>query len=106
AGLLLFTTVNPWLRAFFALDLPRAVVLLSAVGIVAITGTVMVFTLQAVGWAKVVPEILREHPPTEPAAWRRLTRRVVESSGWDRSFLTTTEEQQVVEPEPKRDEGD
>jgi cation-transporting ATPase E len=106
AGLLLFTTVNPWLRAFFALDLPRAVVLLSAVGIVAITGTVMVFTLQAIGWAKVVPEILREHPPTEPAAWRRLTRRVVESSGWDRSFLTTTEEQQVVEPEPKRDEGD
>ncbi|MCH7901936.1 MAG: HAD-IC family P-type ATPase [Acidobacteria bacterium] len=106
AGLLLFTTVNPWLRAFFALDLPRAVVLLSAVGIVAITGTVMVFTLQAIGWAKVVPEILREHPPTEPEAWRRLTRRVVESSGWDRSFLTTTEEQQVVEPEPKRDEGD
>ena len=85
AGLLLLTMVIPFLRDFFSLDLPRAVVLLSAVGIVAITGTAMVFALRAVGWARVVPEILREHPPTEPAAWRRLTKRVIEGSGWDRS---------------------
>jgi len=106
AGLLVFVMVNPWLREFFALDLPRTVVLLAAVGIVAITGTVMVFTLQAVGWAKVVPEILRENPPNEREAWRRLTRRVVKSSGWDRSFPTTTEMQLVVDPEAKNDEDE
>jgi hypothetical protein len=104
AGLLVVVMVSPPLRGFFALDLPRTVVLLAAVGIVAVTGTVMIFALRAVGWAKVVPELLREHPPTEPEAWRRLTRRVVEGSGWHRSFPTTTEMQPVVKPEPEGDE--
>jgi len=100
AGMLVVAMASPTLRDFFALDLPRTVVLLAAVGIVAITGTVMIFALRAVGWAKVVPELLREHPPTEPGAWRRLTNRVVENSGWHRSFPTTTEMQPVVKPPP------
>ncbi|HEY4607338.1 MAG TPA: HAD-IC family P-type ATPase, partial [Acidimicrobiia bacterium] len=100
AGLLLLAMASPWLRDFFALELPRTVVLLAAVGIVAITGTVMIFALRAVGWARVVPELLREHPPTEPGAWRRLTSRVVEDSGWHRSFPSTTEMQPVVKPAP------
>jgi cation-transporting ATPase E len=99
-GLLVVAMTSPTLRDFFALDLPRTVVLLAAVGIVALTGTVMIFALRAVGWAKVVPELLREHPPTEPGAWRRLTSRVVEGSGWHRSFPTTTEMQPVVKPPP------
>ncbi|MEX1037851.1 MAG: HAD-IC family P-type ATPase [Acidimicrobiia bacterium] len=96
AGLLLVTMANPALRGFFALELPRTVVLLAAVGVVALTGTVMIFALRAVGWAKVVPELLRELPASEPQAWRRLTTRVVEGSGWHRSFPTTTEMQPVV----------
>jgi cation-transporting ATPase E len=100
AGMLVVAMASPTLRDFFALELPRTVVLLAAVGIVAITGTVMIFALRAVGWAKVVPELLREHPPTEPGAWRRLTSRVVENSGWHRSFPTTTEMQPVVKPPP------
>ena len=99
-GLLLMAMASPMLRDFFALDLPRTVVLLAAVGIVAITGTVMIFALRAVGWARVVPELLREHPPTEPGAWRRLTSRVVEDSGWHRSFPSTTEMQPAVKPPP------
>jgi cation-transporting ATPase E len=104
AGLLLVAMVTPFIQDFFALDLPRTVVLLAAAGIVAITGTVMIFALRAVGWARVVPELLREHPPTEREAWRRLTRQVVEKSGWHRSFPTTTEMQPVVPPPPREGE--
>jgi cation-transporting ATPase E len=101
AGSLLLAMLTPFLRDFFALDLPRTVVLLAAVGIVAVTGTVMIFALRALGWAKVVPELLREHPPTERDAWRRLTRRVVEGSGWHKSFPTTTEMHPVTKPPPE-----
>jgi hypothetical protein len=100
ASMLVLVMVTSFLRGFFALDLPRAVVLLSAVGIVAITGMVMVFALRAVGWAKLVPELLRDVPPSEPNAWRLITRRVVERSGWHRSFPTTTEMHQVTPPRP------
>lgn len=99
SALLVLTMATPPLRDFFALDLPRAVVLLAGVGIVGITGMVMVLALRAVGWAKLVPEILREVPPSEPNPWRLLTRRVVERSGWYRSFPTTTEMRQV-DPHP------
>ncbi len=104
AGLLLVTMTNPALRDFFALELPRTVVLLAAVGVVALTGTVMIFALRAVGWAKVVPDILRELPANEPYDWRRLTTKVVEGSGWHRSFPTTTEMQPMVRPEREFDE--
>jgi cation-transporting ATPase E len=100
AGLLVLVMITPFLRDFFALDLPRAVVLLSAVGIAALTGTVMVISLRAVGWAKIVPELLREHPPSQPQAWRLISRRVVERSGWAKSFPSTTEMQPVVERPP------
>jgi len=106
AALLVVSMLSPPLRGFFALELPRAVVLLSAVGIVAMTGTVMVFTLQAVGWARIVPAILKEYPPTQPQAWRRFTRRVVESSGWEQSFPTTAELQPVVKPEAEPNQDD
>ncbi|MDH3463599.1 MAG: cation-translocating P-type ATPase [Acidimicrobiia bacterium] len=95
SALLVLSMALPPLRDFFALDLPRAVVLLSAVGIVAVTGMVMVFALRFVGWAKVVPELL-DFPSSEPDPWRVLTRRVVERSGWARSFPTTTEMQTPV----------
>jgi len=104
AALLVLAMGTSFLRDFFALDLPRAVVLLAAVGIVAVTGMVMVFALRAVGWAKLVPELLREVPPSEPNPWRLLTRRVVERSGWERSFPTTTEMHQVERAALPRDD--
>jgi hypothetical protein len=64
----------------------------------------MIFALRAVGWAKVVPEILRELPASEPQAWRGLTSRVVERSGWHRSFPTTTEMQPIVKADTGPDE--
>ena len=100
SGMLVLAMSTPLTREFFALDLPRAVVLLAAVGIVAITGAVMVFALRALGWAKVVPAILRQHSPGEPGSLRRLRKRVVDGSGWYRSFPTTTEMQQVVVAKP------
>jgi cation-transporting ATPase E len=106
AGLLVLAMASSLLRDFFALELPRVVVMLAAVGIVAVTGMVMVFSLRAVGWAKVVPELLREHPRSEPDTWRLLTRKVVERSGWHRSFPTTTEMQPVVPRPPPADQED
>ena len=61
---------------FFELNLPRAVVLVAAIGVVAITGTVMISTLRAVGWIRQVPVYLREHPPTVSATWSDLRERV------------------------------
>lgn len=106
AGLLVLSMSLPFLRGFFALDLPRAVVLLSGVGIVAITGMVMVIALRAVGWARIVPELLRDVEPGEPEAWRVITRRVVERSGWHRSFPTTTEMHTVPRPSKSTDDRD
>jgi len=103
AALLVLAMSTAFMRDFFALDLPRAVVLLAAVGIVALTGLVMVFALRAVGWAKLVPELLREVPPSEPNAWRLLKSRVVERSGWHRSFPTTTEMQPITPPRGERE---
>jgi cation-transporting ATPase E len=103
AALLVLSMSLPFLRDFFALDLPRAVVLLSAVGIVAVTGLVMIFALRALGWARLVPELLKEVPTSEPDPWNHLKRRVVEKSGWYRSFPTTTEMQPVSRPEPSED---
>ncbi|HUF14978.1 MAG TPA: HAD-IC family P-type ATPase [Acidimicrobiia bacterium] len=102
-GLLVLVMATPALRSFFALELPRTVVLLAAVGITALTGLLIVLSLRAVGWARVVPELLREHPPSEPEAWRRLTKRVVERSGWYRSFPTTTEMQTTTPRTPPPD---
>lgn len=104
SGLLVLSMAVPFLRDFFALDLPRAVVLLSAVGIVAITGLVMVFALRAVGWARLVPELLRDVPASEPNTWEAVKQRVVDRSGWYRSFPATSELEPVTET-PAEDEN-
>lgn len=110
AALLVLTMITPFLRDFFALELPRTVVLLSAVGIVAVTGFVMVSALRALGWAKLVPELLRDYSPADPGAWARLTTQLVERSGWSKSFPSTTEMQPVIDrsdtPTPPEEEPD
>ncbi len=61
---------------FFELNLPRPVVLVAAIGVVAITGSLMMTTLRAVGWARQVPLYLREHPPNVSATWTDLRERL------------------------------
>jgi hypothetical protein len=63
-------------QEFFALNLPRPVVLVAAIGVVAITGTVMITTLRAVGWVRQVPVYLREHPPNVSTTWTDLQKRL------------------------------
>ncbi|MFP3914299.1 MAG: HAD-IC family P-type ATPase [Actinomycetota bacterium] len=81
--LLVLAVLNPTSAELFEVDLPRPVVLLAALGIVAITGTVMIFALRALGWARAMPAILRE---VEPDTWRDLPQRITQLSGWHRSF--------------------
>jgi cation-transporting ATPase E/undecaprenyl-diphosphatase len=50
----------PALRDFYALTLPRPVVVLAAYGIVALTGAVMYAALRASGWWRELPSAIRE----------------------------------------------
>ncbi len=77
-GLFLLVLATPGGREFFELDLPRPAIVLSAIGIVAITGTVMYAALRAVGWAQHVPELL-----AEPGRWDWL-RKSVDIRRWSK----------------------
>ncbi len=103
AGLLVLSMVSPISREFFELQLPRLVVLLAAVGIVAITGALMVFSLRAIGWAKQVPDLLRDNPPTQPSTWQNMTSRIGDLSGWKRSSPATTEMPRISRASARRD---
>jgi cation-transporting ATPase E len=46
-------------RVFFELELPRLIILLAGIGIIALTGSVMYASLRALGWLQQVPELLR-----------------------------------------------
>jgi cation-transporting ATPase E len=67
--LLLFTGPS---QRFFELNLPRPAVLMAGVGIVSVTGAVMIGGLRAVGWIKNMPEYLRENPPDPGTIWERV----------------------------------
>jgi cation-transporting ATPase E len=99
AGLLVISMVSPVSHDFFELNLPRAVVLLASLGIVAITGAAMVGSLQTLGWAKQVPDLLREHPPQETRAWRTAVYKFRELIG-DRDVTPPPPEPEPAEPEP------
>jgi cation-transporting P-type ATPase E len=103
-GFLALAMLSPGAREFFALELPRLAVFLAAMGIAGLTGALMILALRALGWARLVPELLREVPPMERGAWRRFSERVVDRSGWNRSFPTTAE-MEVVKPAAKPDDG-
>jgi cation-transporting ATPase E len=49
----------PSWRTFYELQLPPLVILLAGVGIVGITGAILYGSLRALGWLKLVPELLR-----------------------------------------------
>jgi cation-transporting ATPase E len=71
---LLIVLATPATQSFFDLAPPRPAILLAAVGIVAITGAIIIGSLRAVGWIRQVPEILREGPPDAGKWWRRIRR--------------------------------
>lgn len=71
---LLFSTAAS--RSFFALSLPRPVVFMAAVGVVAVAGGVMVLGLRSVGWIRRAPKVLRETPPLAAASWKALRERI------------------------------
>ena len=58
-GALLVFTV-PGLREFYALGLPRPVIVLAAAGVIALTGAVMYGALRASGWWRELPTALRD----------------------------------------------
>ncbi|NQV05348.1 HAD-IC family P-type ATPase [bacterium] len=56
----LFVQANQGMRTFFELDLPSTVLLLAGVGIVGITGSILYGALTALGWVKMMPELIGE----------------------------------------------
>lgn len=75
-GLLVVLFLAPASQRFFELSLPPLIILMAAVGIVAVTGAAMIGGLRAVGWIRHVPDYLREHPPDPSKAWQRIQARV------------------------------
>ncbi len=76
-GFLLFVVfANSGWREFFELDLPPAVLVFAAIGVVALAGAVMYVGLRATGWIRQMPDLLRT--PLElgeqwtwlPESWR------------------------------------
>jgi cation-transporting ATPase E len=62
-------------RDFFELDLPRAVVMLAGVGIVALAGGTMYGSLRSLGVVQRVPELLRD-PELSRSAWKAVRKGV------------------------------
>lgn len=88
-GFLVLLLLSGASQDFFELDLPRAVVLVAAIGVVAITGTVMMTTLRAVGWAKQVPLYLRDYPANVSTTWSDLKSRINYTMGGDETDADT-----------------
>jgi cation-transporting ATPase E len=74
-GLLLFLATSAS-RSFFELAMPRPVVLMAGVGIVAIAGTVMIGGLRALGWIRTVPQAFLDNPAMAASTWRAFRERL------------------------------
>ena len=91
AGLFALTVLTDTGRTFFDLELPRAVVSLAAIGIVAITGASMYFALRASGWIRHVPEVVKTTQQrvrtADPGTGRNMLERIesVSQALWPRS---------------------
>ncbi len=86
AGLFVLTLVWDFARDFYALDLPRAIVFFAAIGIAAMTGSVIYLALVSSRWIQSAPELMQQAPvllahapevirqPLEAAGGKRLAR--------------------------------
>ena len=77
---LLLIVVIPFGREFYAIELPRVVVLLAAGGIVGVSGGVIYFSLRTMGWLKQVPQV-RAIVEESEMALTKVERKVVEIAG-------------------------
>ncbi|NND04729.1 MAG: HAD-IC family P-type ATPase [Acidimicrobiia bacterium] len=98
AALLVILFWAPASQDFFELDMPRPAILMAAVGIVAVTGAVMIGGLRAVGWIRQMPDYLREHPPDPSGVWQRIQTRMQSLFGADSTPPAT-----AATAEPKTD---
>ncbi len=105
AGFVVLLFLTDASQNFFELHLPRPVVLLAGVGIIAITGTAMIGTLIAVGWIKRVPEYLREHPEAPQRTIRIARYRIRSLFGMRRPGETEAVPPWAEPPEPAPDEA-
>ena len=96
AGILFLVMATPAGRSFFELNLPRAVVVFAAIGIVAMAGAVMYSALRALGWVHLVPELLR----TPLEATERLSARLPRFARGLGPTLVPSDEDQPAEPLP------
>ena len=110
--LYLLVAVNLVVLGVFGTNGRYRIVLLAALGIVAITGAAMVGSLQAFGWAKQVPDLLREHPPAESRVWQTVVAKTRELAGVAPPSEATESpapeasappQRTAAEPEPLRD---
>ena len=62
AGLFALTLLWDSAREFYGLDLPRAIVVFAAIGIAAVTGTIMYVSLVGSRWAQEAPLLMRQAP--------------------------------------------
>ena len=76
AAMLIVLFVAAPSQDFFELALPRPAILMAGVGVIAITGAVMIGGLRAVGWIRHVPEYLRDSPTDADGLWARLQERL------------------------------
>lgn len=98
AAMFVLAFALPASREFFALEIPSLLEVFAVIGIAGVTGVLIFLVLRALGWVKSFPA-LREAPvPAELRGWGRLKARIVEKSGWNRSFPTTTEMSVVIPP--------
>ncbi len=93
AALLVLLFMAPGSQDFFELRLPRPAILMAGVGIVAVTGAVMIGGLRAVGWIRHMPDYLREHPPDPSGAWQKIQTRL--------HLLFSTEDPPQFRQEPR-----
>ncbi len=76
AAILLVVLASPGWRTFFELDLPSAVLVFAAIGVVGLAAAVLAFGLQVSGWIENLPDWLSRTPLEASEQWTWLPERL------------------------------
>jgi hypothetical protein len=103
AGLYALTLVWDFPRDFYALDLPRAIVFFAAIGIAAMTGTLMYVALVGTRWVQSAPEWMQQAPELLAHAPQAI-RQPLEAAGGGRlaKWISVRAGGRLSEPTPTR----
>jgi cation-transporting ATPase E len=103
AGLYALTLVWDFPRDFYALDLPRAIVFFAAIGIAAMTGTLMYVALVGTRWVQSAPEWMQQAPELLAHAPQAI-RQPLEAAGGGRlaTWISVRAGGRLPEPTPTR----